>query len=137
MGEWLGLGTSAVSHLSAVHYGALGWEKVDENVVSVHVTNSLSLKSFLAGEYRDQEKTELLDQQEYTKERFLVWLRVMEGIVIDVQTSTLLVPNRKEKITLYAGEWLCLRDEEMQRLSLTDSGMDVYNSIVSELLQEV
>jgi oxygen-independent coproporphyrinogen-3 oxidase len=24
MGEWLGLGTSAVSHLSAVHYGALG-----------------------------------------------------------------------------------------------------------------
>ncbi len=137
MGEWLGLGTSAVSHLSAVHYGALGWEKVDENVVSVHVTNSLSLKSFLAGEYRDQEKTELLDQQEYTKERFLVWLRVMEGIVIDVQTSNLLVPNRREKITLYAGEWLCLRDDETQRLSLTDSGMDVYNSIVSELLQEL
>lgn len=78
MGEWLGLGTSAVSHIQKFRALAL-WnfrdkeiKSISEDVVSVHVTNTSSLKSFLAGEYRDQEKTELLDQQEYMKEKFLV-----------------------------------------------------------------
>lgn len=69
----------------------------------------------------------------------------MEGVLLTPNPSpfregsmaSLLVPNRREKIALYVGEGLCLRDDEIQRLSLTDSGMDVYNSIMSELLQEV
>ena len=54
------------------------------------------------------------------------------------QTTTgkitdILVDNRQEKITIFEEQELCEYDGI--RFKLTDMGMDVYNSIISELMK--
>ena len=47
--------------------------------------------------------------------------------------TSILIPHREEKVELYENEELCENDGIS--LKLTDAGMDVYNSIISELMQ--
>lgn len=49
------------------------------------------------------------------------------------EVTSILIDNREEKIELYEEQELCEFDGVS--LKLTDPGMDVYNSIVSELLK--
>lgn len=63
MGEWLGLGTGATSHLNRKHF-----------------TTTSSLKDFLAGNYIDEKKTEILTETDYLKEKFIMGMRTMEGV---------------------------------------------------------
>lgn len=47
--------------------------------------------------------------------------------------TTLFVDNREEKIELYEEQGLC--ECNGVYLKLTDAGMDVYNSIITELME--
>lgn len=126
------------------------------------------LKRFCAGHDHEiqtrinEKKTEYLSEESFLKEKFLMGMRTMEGVVLDeearqeiyrayrlqqtqteVQMSmpnydnfdmrTILVDDREEKVELYEKQGLCERDGVW--LKLTDAGMDVYNSIITELMK--
>lgn len=169
MEERLGLGTGATSHLSSTNLYALLWdEQVPNATHSWHISIVLDLKRFCAGHDREiqtrinEKKTEYLSEESFLKEKFLMGMRTMEGVVLDeearqeiyrayrlqqtqaeVQTSitkhnewdirTILVDDWEEKVALYEEQGLCEWDGV--RLKLTDAGMDVYNSIITELMK--
>ncbi|AKH33175.1 Oxygen-independent coproporphyrinogen-III oxidase 1 [candidate division SR1 bacterium Aalborg_AAW-1] len=166
MDERLGLGTGATSHLKqenlariipdlllTTQHGALH---------SGHISIVPDLKRFTAGTRIDEKKTELLSETDFLKEKFLMGMRTMDGVIIDEQArkeiyqayllqssqteilqtftehhlapmTTLLVDNREEKIELYEEQGLC--ECNGVSLKLTDTGMDVYNSIITELME--
>ena len=84
MGQWLGLGTGATSHMNYHESKKIIMTKdgvIHDNITeSLHFTTTSSLKEFLAGNYIDEKKTEYLTKNDYLKERFLMGLRTQEGI---------------------------------------------------------
>lgn len=162
MWEWLGLGTGATSHLkksSLEQLIPLSAQEYNDNH-SWHISIVPDLKRFVAWTWIDEKKTELLSEQDFLKEKFLMGMRTMEGVQIQnlqpedsyvlqssqtlVQPTTLhsetkwtiediLVENREEKIQIYLKQWLC--KYKSGKFFLTDSGMDVYNSIISDLMK--
>ena len=141
MGQWLGLGTGATSHINyEVAINNSQWSVIARNeaihnkkIVSVHFTTTSSLKEFMAGNYIDEKKTEYLTEHEYLKEKFIMWLRLQEGIIITHELEQILTSDREAKVLFYGEQWLCERNWEILRL--TDSGMDVYNSFVTEIMK--
>lgn len=181
MGERLWLGTGATSHLKKEKLEKM----IDSNdvilktkskesltnqpspqdnaaVYSWHISIVPDLKRFFEGNWIDEKKTELLSEQDFLKEKFLMGMRTMDGVVIDEQAkkeiyqayllqssqqkilptvqaqdhgdiTSILIPEREEKVELYEAEGLCEHDGVA--LKLTDAGMDVYNSIISELMK--
>ena len=127
LGERLGLGTWAISHLLIDKE----WE-ISKDIISKHITMTSSLKEFVWGNYIDEKKTEYLTEDDYQKEKFLMGLRTMEWIQLG-EMWKILLSNREEKVTLYQAEWLCIYDGD--RLQLTDEWMDVYNSFVTEIMR--
>ena len=166
MDERLGLGTGATSHLkqenlakiipdlplTTQHWALHSW----------HISIVPDLKRFTAWTRIDDKKTELLSETDFLKEKFLMGMRTMDGVIIDEQArkeiyqsyllqssqteilptftehhlapmTTLLVDNREEKIELYEEQGLC--ECNGVYLKLTDAGMDVYNSIITELME--
>lgn len=135
---------------------------------SGHVSIVPDLKRFCAGHDSNtktrlnEKKTEYLSELSFLKEKFLMGMRTMEGVVLDEQARqelyrayrlqqtqtevqmsmpnydnfdmrTILVDDREEKVELYEKQGLCERDGVW--LKLTDAGMDVYNSIITELMK--
>jgi len=136
------------------------WQK--KEIYSWHISIVPDLKRFVAGTWIDDKKTEFLTETEYLKEKFLMGMRTMEGVQLwekratthihlqrekdkkekpsyhhitpshNNTITTILVPNREEKVTLFAEQDLCEYDGI--RLRLTDQWMDIYNSIIIELM---
>lgn len=138
MWQWLWLWTGATSHINYEQSKGIIIPKneaihTEDIIKSTHFTTTSSLKEFLAGHYIDDKKTEYLTEHDYLKEQLLMWLRIQEGIMITHELEQILVSDREIKIILYTEQWLCIREDN--RLKLTDSGMDVYNSIVTEIMK--
>jgi hypothetical protein len=62
-------------------------------------------------------------------------LRTSAGVDDINHFHSLLVTHREAIIEDLVDQWLAMYDDE--RLQLTDAGMDVYNSIVTELLGHI
>ena len=138
MWQWLWLWTGATSHINYEQSKGIIIPKneaihTEDIIKSTHFTTTSSLKEFLAGHYIDDKKTEYLTEYDYLKEQLLMWLRIQEGIMITHELEQILTSDREAKIILYTEQWLCIREDS--RLKLTDSGMDVYNSIVTEIMK--
>ena len=138
MWQWLWLWTGATSHINYEQSKGIIIPKneaihAEDIIKSAHFTTTSSLKEFLAGHYIDDKKTEYLTEYDYLKEQLLMWLRIQEGIMITHELEQILTSDREAKIILYTEQWLCIREDN--RLKLTDSGMDVYNSIVTEIMK--
>lgn len=161
MDERLGLGTGATSHLKKEILEKL--IILQSDTISWHISIVPDLKRFTAGSWIDDKKTELLTEVDYLKEKFLMGMRTMDGVILDenkkreqantyllqsnntevslVQSQHLsthkitdiLVPNREEKVDLFEEQELCTYDGI--RLKLTDQWMDLYNSIITELMK--
>lgn len=185
MDERLGLGTGATSHLkkenlekfviltkeeSLSHSKERSFVPQDDiiqgtmtDIYSWHISIVPDIKRFTAWTRIDDKKTELLSELDFLKEKFLMGMRTMDGVILDesakqeiyqayrLQTSqqeilptkkptiqnldirTILVDDRQEKVELYEEQELCEFDGVS--LKLTDTGMDVYNSIITELMK--
>ena len=118
------------------------------NIHSGHISIVPDLKRFVAGTWIDDKKIELLTETDYLKEKFLMGMRTMDGVILDeekkreqmntyllqssrVQIShaqshtthkskitDILVSNRKEKVIQFEEQELCEYDGI--RLRLTD-----------------
>ena len=160
MDERLGLWTWATSHLKTANLSKI--IPVQSDTISWHISIVPDLKRFVSGTWIDDKKIELLTETDYLKEKFLMGMRTMDGVILDEEkkreqmntyllqssrvqishaqsqsTSTskitdILVPNREDKVIQFEEQELCEYDGI--RLRLTDQWMDLYNSIIVELM---
>lgn len=137
MGDYLGLGMSASSFVKRE-----GNEDCIEKLpgyspdaVSLRWTNTKKLNTYNEGVFVDTETIETMSQKDFLIESFFLTLRTDLGIKNIEEYSSVLVPNRKKLIESYKDQGFVYDLED--RLVLTDEGMDVFNTITTDLLNEI
>ena len=77
----------------------------------------------------------MLSESDLLIEEFFLRLRTREWIANLEKFNAVLVPNYESFLVIYMKEWLV--DRDWTKLQLTDQGMNVYNSIITDLLQKI
>jgi coproporphyrinogen III oxidase-like Fe-S oxidoreductase len=76
-----------------------------------------------------------MDQQERNIEKLFLSLRTDRGVENLSSYEHILEKNRKELINAFEKQGYCLYEND--KLLLTDSGMDIYNTIITDLLAQL
>ena len=76
-----------------------------------------------------------LSKKDFLIEKFFLGLRTDQGIKQIGEYQDVLVTDWQDKIQCYEKQGLLV--EKNGALILTDQGMNVYNSVVTELLKEI
>ncbi len=141
MENYLGLGLSASSFLPMTNDQWLMthvFPSFQNSIVPsfwTRWTNTADMKTYLEGNRVDEKQVQTLDNSDLLIEEFFLSLRTREGIADIDKFKDVLIPNYKWLITNYEWAWLVLFD--WTKLQLTDEGMNVSNTIVTELLREI
>ena len=98
-------------------------------------TNTGNIKQYLEWHRIDEQEVHVLNESDLLIEEFFLRLRTREGIVDIGKFISVLVPNYESLLVTYIKEWLV--DRNWMKLQLTDEGMNVYNSIITDLLQKI
>jgi len=98
-------------------------------------TNTWDIKQYLEGNWIDEKEVHVLNASDILIEEFFLRLRTKEWIADISKFIPLLVPTHESLLAIYRKEWLI--DFDGTRLKLTDEGMNVYNSIITDLLQKL
>jgi len=115
--------------------GLDGLGGLDKEVKAVRWTNTSNLVEYLKGDYIDQSKTVFMTEKDLLIESFFLWLRTDTGVSDLDKYISILVKNYKELVEAYKDEWLLYDVDD--RLLLTDKGMDVSNTIITDLLKDI
>jgi len=108
------------------------WVSASSLVNNQRRTNTNSLETYLKGERKDASSIISLTENDILIESFFLKLRTTEGISDISKYSEVLVDNYSSLLMDFQKAWLVAFDST--KLSLTDSGMDVSNSIITDLL---
>lgn len=98
-------------------------------------TNTWDIKQYIEWNRIDEKEVQSLNESDLLIEEFFLRLRTREGIADISKYIPLLVPTYELLLETYKNEWLITFD--WIKLRLTDSGMNVYNSIITDLLQRI
>ena len=138
MEEYLGLGLGASSFLREKASTDSQHEK------RIRYQNTSYLPKYLKEEFSpiiieempvSFEQGRIQEGKDFLIEKFFLALRTERGVQDLSAYSSIVVPNYTEKIKLMETQDLVITNGE--KLQLTDKGMDCYNRIVTELLQEI
>ena len=137
MENYLGLGLNSSSFLdtrllSPELCAALKIEKAE---AWLRFKNTLNMDEYLAGNWLNLSEHQILSQKDCLIEAFFLGLRTDRGIDQLSRFEAVLVKNYQEKLKSYAEQGFLIWEEES--VVLTDEGMDVFNTIVTELLEEI
>ncbi len=139
MGDYLGFGPSASSFIQS--------KEGNKNLVSdilktsdntdpaLRWTNTYNLTEYLKGNFVDPSKTVQMTQKDILIESFFLGLRTDIGIKNIQDFESVLVKNYRDLVEKYKDEWYFYDTDD--RLLLTDQGMDVFNTVVTDLLNEI
>ncbi len=108
------------------------WLSASSLVNNQRWTNTNNLEKYLQGERKDDSSLITLNEKDILIESFFLKLRTSQWIEDISIYQSVLIPNYQLLITKYQETWLVLFD--WTSLKLTDSGMDVSNSIITDLL---
>ena len=88
-----------------------------------------------------------MNSKDYLIEKFFLNFRTNQWIKDINEFKEILVPNYEKKIENYINQWFIFgvaplwkgkrRDLPATHFKLTDSGMDVFNTIITDLMQEI
>lgn len=98
-------------------------------------TNIWDIKQYIEWNRIAEKDVQILNESDLLIEEFFLRLRTREGIANFEKFIPLLVPTYKSLLKTYMKEWLIEFDET--KLRLTDEWMNVYNSIITDLLQKI
>ena len=98
-------------------------------------TNTGNIKQYLGWHRIDEQEVQVLSESDLLIEEFFLRLRTREWIANLEKFNAVLVPNYESFLVIYMKEWLV--DRDWTKLQLTDQGMNVYNSIITDLLQKI
>lgn len=137
MESYLGLGLNSSSFLDAKLLSpevlrALQTEKAE---AGLRFKNTLSMDEYLAGNWLNPTENQNLSEKDWLIEAFFLGLRTDRGISQLSRFEPVLVANYQEKLKSYAEQGFLVWEEE--NVVLTDEGMDVFNTLVTELLEEI
>lgn len=138
MEDYLGIGLNSSSFfnkkkltpqlLSSLGIPNFKWE-------ALRFKNTLNFDQYNKGNFLDKNAFEILNQKDYLIESFFLGLRTDHGVYGVSKYGDILVHNFLDKIQLYEQQGLVLFEDD--RLLLTDTGMDVFNAIITDIMQEI
>lgn len=137
MQNYIGFGTSAASFIKG---------ELLENIRSLPAfagvspawlqglrwTNTINILDYVKGNTVDPEKIVPLKKKDFLAEQFFLALRTQQGIDDIKIYESVLIPDYQKKLEAFEKLWLVYLDGDL--LALTDKGMDLYNTIVTDLL---
>lgn len=133
MWDYLGLGTSASSFFKNPNDKLCSLLDIPNWTRAVRWTNSLKFPVFYSG--KSENDIISMSDKDLLIEEFFLWLRT-DNWIKDIQKySSVLVTDYLEKIKSYTDQWFIELVEEWMRF--TDQWMDIYNDIITELLDEI
>jgi len=98
-------------------------------------TNTWDIKQYLEWNRVNEKEVQTLNESDLLIEEFFLRLRTHEGISHINKFIPLLVSSYESLLENYKNAWLILFD--WVKLQLTDAGMDVSNTIITDLLQKL
>lgn len=139
MENYIGIGVSASSFINCHSEAKLkninlypslcsGWQ-------SLRWTNTDSIDEYIKWNRNDKSKIIKLTEKDFLIEKFFLRMRTNEWIQNLNEFKNVLIPNYEEQIADYEKNWFLKID--WKKIKLTDKWMDVYNSIITELLKEI
>lgn len=129
MWSYIGIGPSASSFLAG-EYARQIPEAHDS--LGIRFTESTSIFGYSKESSRDKESTIVLTHKEYLTEKVFLALRTATGVKEFSSYAEVLVPHRNSLITEYEKNGFV--SYQGDTLKLTDEWLDVYNTLVSDLL---
>ena len=82
----------------------------------------------------EDKKTIYLYEKDYDIERLFLWLRKKEWIKNIKEFENILSQDRKQKIKEFENQWLLYTN--WYEVRLTNDWMNLYNTIITELIEE-
>lgn len=113
----------------------LGVQPENNDIKAIRWTNTTNLGEYFQWNTIDQSKTVVMTNKDLLIESFFLKLRTDEWINSIEDYISVLVPHYKEIISKYTDEWLFI--DVPDKLILSDQGMDVSNTIITDLLNEI
>jgi oxygen-independent coproporphyrinogen III oxidase len=136
MENYIGVGTSAASFIDLQKMPDLRRHITDDqDAIAVRRTNTKVIADYIKGKYIDPKTLENMTDQDYRIEKVFLALRTQAGIEQVSAYADLFVPDREKKVSQRQKEELVDYYEDI--LVLKDKGMDVYNTIVTELFEKL
>ena len=133
MWDYLGLGTSASSFLKNPNEKLCSVLNISNWTKAVRRTNSLEFPKFYS--WNSENDIIPMTEKDLLIEEFFLGLRTDNWIKNIQKYESVLVPDYAEKIKSYSDQWFIEILEDWMKF--TDQWMDIYNDIITELLNEI
>ena len=133
MWDYLGLGTSASSFFKNPNEKLCSLLNIPNNIKAVRWTNVLEFPKFYSG--KSEGEIIPMTEKDLLIEEFFLGLRTDNWIKNIKKYESVLVPDYLDKIKSYSDQWFIEIIDDWMRF--TDQWMDIYNDIVTELLNEI
>ncbi len=137
MQDYLGLGISAASFLTNNSKNAdfVSQHLSEDAVKGLRFKNTSNFEAYCERRFLDPHAFEQMSSKDWLIEEFFLSLRTAQGIRDFSRFESILVADFAEKIASYQEQGFVEKDQD--QLWLSDAGMDVFNTIVTSLLQEI
>ncbi len=116
------------------------WVTTDIDTIAwMRWSNTKAIKKYLEWDYADTTSLIEMNAQDYLIEEFFLSLRTDSGISNLEKYQPVLVADYKNIVAQLSEQWFVetQRREDDQKLLLTDQWMDVYNEIITSLLEHI
>ncbi len=140
MQNYIWLWTSASSFFKNPNDKLKKYLNLSEDSNAVRRTNTVKIADYISGkDIVDQETVHNLTQQDLLIEEFFLSLRTDRSIEDISKYNTVIVSDFDKKIKSYSEQWFIeiILNWEKTWIKLTDEWMDIYNDIITELLEEI
>ena len=101
----------------------------------VRFKDTVNIKEYFEWKFIDKNEIQILSEKDKKIESFFLGLRTDRGVDKILNYKDILVPKYDEKLLRYQDEGLLIY--EWNRLILTDAWMDVFNTLVTDIMQEI
>jgi oxygen-independent coproporphyrinogen-3 oxidase len=101
----------------------------------IRITNTQSISDYINWNFIDQNNIQILKDDDYLIEKFFLGLRTDQWIADIDEFKSVLVANYQSLIETYQKDWFCILNDK--KMKLTDHWMDVFNSIITDLLEKI
>lgn len=136
MQDYIWFGTSASSFIANPSYKLKKYLNISQDSSAVRRTNTVKIADYVSWKkIVDQETVHNLTDKDLLIEEFFLSLRTDRWVEDTSKYNPILVPDFDKKIKSYAEQWFIETLENW--IKLTDQWMDIYNDIITELLEEI
>jgi coproporphyrinogen III oxidase-like Fe-S oxidoreductase len=133
MWDYLWLGTSASSFFKNPSEKLCSLLNIPNDTKAVRWTNALEFPKFYS--WKSESEIIPMTEKDLLIEEFFLGLRTDNWIKNIQKYESVLVPDYAKKIKSYSDQWFIEILDDWMRF--TDQWMDIYNDIVTELLNEI